>query len=105
MMLAAVAGIWDIQCCRSCPGRSNLGCCDWRKRPCLQQQWPDHWYILLPWRQSNRVLPDEKWGSNIRQCVSVDRKFGGLKRRQANQSLDRVEANPAATAEFVMNYR
>jgi hypothetical protein len=39
----------------------------------------------------------------MRQCVSVGRKFCGLQRRQANQSFDRLEANPAATAAFVMN--
>ena len=47
-----------------------------------------------PWWQSSRVLLEEKWRSNIRQCVSVGRKFCGLKRRQANQSFDRLEANP-----------
>src|SRR5260370_42484281 len=91
--------------CTPYPGRSNPACCDWRKRPCLQRQWPDRWNILLPRRQSNRVWPDEKWGSSrVRSGWAGKKLYESMQGRLA-RFFDRLEANPAATLAFVMNYR
>src|SRR5260370_27507794 len=103
--LAAVAGIWGMRWCPPYPGRSNPASCDWRMRPCLQRQWPDRWNILLPRRQSSRVLPDEKWGSSRVRSGWVGKKLYESMQGRLARFFDWLEANPAATLEFVMNYR